>query len=73
MRRLPIISLDPVKFVQAFAAGLRAEFADAACAPVPDYLAALISELDDDQTPPIASLPPGNSKSAPKLHSSVPT
>jgi hypothetical protein len=73
MRHLPILSLNPLKFVQAFAAGLRAEFADAACAPVPDYLAALISELDGDQTPPIASLPPGNSKSAPKLHSSVPT
>jgi hypothetical protein len=72
MRHLPILSLNPLKFVQAFAAGLRAEFADAACAPVPDYLAALISELDGDQTP-IASLPPGNSKSAPKLHSSVPT
>jgi hypothetical protein len=34
--------------------------------------AALISELDGDQMPPIVSLPPGNSKSAPKLHSSVP-
>jgi hypothetical protein len=32
MRRLPAISLDPMKFLQAFAAGLRAEFADAACA-----------------------------------------
>ena len=40
MRRLPAISLDPMKFLQAFAAGLRAEFADAACAPVPEYLAA---------------------------------
>jgi len=29
MRRLPVISLDPMKFLQAFAAGLRAEFADA--------------------------------------------
>jgi hypothetical protein len=36
MRRLPAISLDPMKFLQAFAAGLRAEFADAACAPVPE-------------------------------------
>jgi len=34
MRRLPAISLDPMTFLQAFAAGLRAEFADAACAPV---------------------------------------
>jgi hypothetical protein len=49
MRRLPAISLDPMKFVQAFAAGLRAEFADAACAPLPEYLAALIRELDADQ------------------------
>ena len=40
MRRLPAISLDPMKLVQAFAAGLRAEFADAACAPVPECLAA---------------------------------
>jgi len=39
MRRLPAISLDAMKFVQAFAAGLCAEFADAACAPVPEYLA----------------------------------
>jgi hypothetical protein len=31
MRRLPAISLDPMEFLQAFAAGLRAEFADAAC------------------------------------------
>src|SRR5262249_36058609 len=30
MRRLPVASLDPMKFLQAFAAGLRAEFADAA-------------------------------------------
>jgi hypothetical protein len=29
--------------------GLRAEFADAACAPLPEYLAALIRELDADQ------------------------
>jgi len=51
MRRLSAISLDPMKFVQAFAAGLRAEFADAACAPVPEYLAALMRELDGDQRP----------------------
>jgi hypothetical protein len=51
MRRLPAISLDPMKFVQAFAAGLRAEFADAACTPVPEYLAALMRELDGDQRP----------------------
>lgn len=52
MRRLPAVPLDPMKFVQAFAAGLRAEFADAACAPVPEYLAALMRELDGDQRPP---------------------
>ena len=52
MRRLPAVSLDPMKFVQAFAAGLRAEFADAACAPVPEYLAALMRELDGEQRPP---------------------
>ena len=50
MRRLPVISLDPMKFLQAFAAGLRAEFADAACAPVPEYLAALMRQLDGDRT-----------------------
>ena len=34
MRNLPImISLDLMTFVQAFGVGLRAEFADAACAP----------------------------------------
>src|SRR5262249_33081551 len=49
MRRLPAISLDPMKFLQAFAAGLRAEFADAACAPVPDYPAALMRQLDGDR------------------------
>src|SRR5215813_12639842 len=49
MRRLPAISLDPMKFLQAFAAGLRAEFADAACAPVPEYLAALMRQLDWDR------------------------
>ena len=77
MRRLPATSLDLMKFVQALAAGLRAEFADAACAPVPEYLVALMRELDDDQKPPTpiscdALLPPGNSKSAPKVHSSPP-
>jgi CheY-like chemotaxis protein len=45
MRRLPAISLDPMTFLQVFAAGLRAEFADAACAPVPEYLAALMRQL----------------------------
>src|SRR5262249_15288793 len=49
MRPLPAISLDPTTFVQAFAAGLRAEFADAACAPVPEYLAALMRQLDGDR------------------------
>ena len=45
MRRLPVISLDPMKF----AAGLRAEFADAACTPVREYLAALMRQLDGDR------------------------
>src|SRR5262249_58242660 len=49
MRRLPAISLDPMTFLQAFAAGLRAEFADAACAPVPEYLAALVRRLNGDR------------------------
>src|SRR6516165_7904221 len=49
MRRMPAISLDPMKFLQAFAAGLRAEFADAACAPVPENLAALMRQLDGDR------------------------
>src|SRR5215471_16455390 len=49
MRHLPAISLDPMKFLRAFAAGLRAEFADAACAPVPEYLAALMRQLDGDR------------------------
>jgi hypothetical protein len=48
MRHLPAISLDPRRFLQTFAAGLRAEFADAACGPVPDYLAALMQQLDGD-------------------------
>src|SRR5262249_55268415 len=50
MRRLPATSLDPMNFLQAFAAGLQAEFADAACAPVPEYLAALMRQLDGDRT-----------------------
>src|SRR5262249_21917495 len=49
MRRLPAISLDSMEFLQAFAAGLRAEFADAACAPVPECLAALMRQLDGDR------------------------
>jgi len=49
MRRLPAISLDPMKFLQAFAAGLRAESADAVCTPVPEYLAALMRQLDGDR------------------------
>jgi hypothetical protein len=58
MRRLPIIiALDPMKFVKAFAAGLRAEFADATRAPLPEYLAALMRELEDgDQKPPTPKL-----------------
>ena len=80
MRRLPIIiALDPMKFVQAFAAGLRAEFADAARTPLPEYLAVLMRELEDgDQTQldSISScdalLPPGNSKFAPKVQGSTP-
>jgi hypothetical protein len=55
---LPIVSLDPMKFVQAFAAGLQAEFADAAFAPLPEYLAVLMRELEDgDQRPPTPNLP----------------
>jgi hypothetical protein len=55
---LPIGCLDPMKFVQAFAAGLQAEFADAACAPLPEYLAALVRKLEDgDQRPPTPNLP----------------
>ena len=38
-----------MKFVQVFAAGLRAEFADAACASVPEYLVALMRQLDGDR------------------------
>ena len=77
MRRLPATSLDLMIFVQAFGVGLRAEFADAACAPVPEYLVALMRELDGNQNPPTpiscdALLPAGNSKSAPKVHSSTP-
>jgi hypothetical protein len=49
VRHLPAISLDLMKFLQVFAAGLRAEFADAACAPVPEYLAALMRQLDGDR------------------------
>jgi len=49
MRPLLAICLDPMKFLQAFPAGLQAEFADAACAPVPEYLAALMRELDGDR------------------------
>src|SRR5262249_7170207 len=73
MRNLPImISLDLMTFVQAFGVGLRAEFADAACAPVPEYLVALMRELDGDQKPPTsiscdAILPTGNPKSLRKV------
>jgi hypothetical protein len=77
MRRLLDTSLDLMKFMQAFRAGLRAEFADAAFAPVPEYLVALMRELDGEQKPPTpiscdALLSPGNSKSAPKVDSSTP-
>jgi hypothetical protein len=77
MRRLPDTSLDLMKFVQTFGVGLRAEFADAACAPVPEHLVALMRELDGEQKPPTpiscdALLSPGNSKSAPKVDSSTP-
>jgi len=66
-----------MKFVQALGAGLRAEFADAAGASVPEYLVALMRGWDDVQKPPTpifcdALLPPGNSKSAPKVHSPGP-
>jgi hypothetical protein len=54
MRRLSIISFD---FVKAFAAGLRAEFADVARAPLPEFLATLMRELEDgDQKPPTPNL-----------------
>jgi hypothetical protein len=58
MRRLPIfISLDPLTFLKVFAAGLQAQFADAARAPLPEYLAALMRELEDgDQKPPTPNL-----------------
>src|SRR5262245_37625899 len=52
MRRLPATSLDLMKFVQAIGVGLRAQYADVACAPVPEYLLALVRELNGDQTPP---------------------
>src|SRR5262249_54094287 len=49
MRRLPAISLDPMKFLQEFAAGLPAQFADAACAPVPESPVAVMRQLDGDR------------------------
>ena len=53
MRRLAHYLFRSDQFVKAFAAGLRAEFADAASAPLPVYLAALVRELEDgDQTQP---------------------
>jgi hypothetical protein len=42
------ILLDPMKLPQVFTGGLRAEFADAACALVPEYLATLTRRLDGD-------------------------
>jgi len=77
MRRLPAISFDLMEFVKGFGAGLRAQFADAACAAVPECLAALMRELDRGQKPPTpifcdALPPPGNSESVPKVHSSTP-
>ena len=48
MRRPPFILLDPMKLPQVFTGGLRAEFADAACALVPEYLATLTRRLDGD-------------------------
>ena len=78
MRRVAHYLFRSDEFVKAFAAGLRAEFADAASAPLPEYLAALMRELEDgDQTQPAsiscdALLPPGNSKSAPKVQGSTP-
>jgi hypothetical protein len=44
MRHLPAISLHPMTFLQAFAGGLHA-----ACAPVPEYLAALMRRLSADR------------------------
>src|SRR5262249_35226422 len=51
-RRLPAISLDPMKFLQAFAAGLRAEFAGGACAPVPGDTAAPMRRLEGVRNQP---------------------
>jgi hypothetical protein len=48
MRR-PAISVDPMKFLHALAGGLRAEFADTAWAPLPEYLATLMRRLDGDR------------------------
>src|SRR5262249_57222870 len=51
MRRLPATFLDLMKFVQAIGVGLRAGYDDIACAPVPEYLLALVRELNGDQKP----------------------
>jgi hypothetical protein len=45
MRRPPALSRDPMTFSQALAAGLRAEFADALSAPLPDEMATLLHRL----------------------------
>jgi hypothetical protein len=45
MRRPPALSRDPMTFSHALAAGLRAEFADAVSAPLPDELVALMRRL----------------------------
>jgi len=47
MRPPTAISLDMTKFPLNLAAGLRMEFADVACAPIPQDLAALLRRLDD--------------------------
>jgi hypothetical protein len=47
--RHPAISLDSMKFPRALAGGLRAAFADAAWAPLPEYLAVLMRRLDGDR------------------------
>ena len=47
--RLPTaFSLDITKFPLTLAGGLRMQFADVACAPIPQGLAALLRRLTDD-------------------------
>src|SRR5262245_52765395 len=48
MRPPTAVSLDITQFPLTLAAGLRVEFADVACAPMPQELAALLCRLADD-------------------------